>query len=158
MRESGTQVDCLLLTRDRDAVPLFPGTRDESSLLEAEAGQLAAPMRLVQSPEPMARLIVRIHASSEVKLATDAFRPADYHGPAAFPRFRATARGVNPRFIAVLLPLSTEVKEPEVTFPSEEGKQTVRIEWPGRTDTLVWSEHNGSAMPEASFLVKSPPP
>ena len=157
MREPGTQVDCLLLTRDGEAVPSFPGTRGELSLLEAEAGQLAAPMRLVQSPEPKARLVVRIHANSNVKLATDAFRPADYHDPAAFPRFRATTRSVNPRFIAVLLPLSAEVREPGVTFRSEAGKQTVRIEWPGRTDTLVWSEDDGSAMPEASFLVKSPP-
>jgi len=94
---------------------------------------------------------VRMDASSEVTLATDVFRPDDYHGPAAFPRFRATTHDVNPRFIAVLLPLSAKAEEPGVTFEPAEGKRIVRIEWPAHTDALVWSENDGSAM-----LVDSP--
>lgn len=58
---------------------------------------------------------------------------------------RATTHAVNPRFIAVLLPLPAEAEEPGVSFESSDGKRIVRIEWPAHIDTLAWSEADGSA-------------
>ena len=145
MREPGAQVDCLFLTRDGDVVPSLFAAQGEPLLLEAEAGQLVEPMRLVQVPESETRMVVRVHADSEVSLATDAFRPTDYHTPAAFPRFRATTHDVNPRFIAVLLPLPAGATEPGVTFEAGKAKRTVQIKWSSHTDTLVWSQGDGSA-------------
>ena len=95
--------------------------------------------------KPDSRLLVRIDASSKVTLATDVFHPTDYHGPASFPRFRATTRAVNPRFIAILLPLEVNVNEPAVTFELAAGKRIAKVTWPGHTDTFEWSEADGSA-------------
>ncbi len=144
-REPGAQVDCLLLTRDPKAVASLYGLGRNSLLLEAETGRLDAPMRLVQTPKPDTRLVLRIHADSEVDLTTDAFHPSDWHAAAAFPRFRATSQAVNPRYIAVLLPLPVAVEEPRVAFRSGDDQRVVRIEWPGHTDTLTWSTSDGSA-------------
>lgn len=95
--------------------------------------------------KPEARLVVRIHSSTQSVLTTDTFRPVDYHAPAEFPRFKATTHDVNPRFIAVLLPLPATVAEPDVQFESREGKQIATVKWQQHTDTLVWSDRDGSA-------------
>ena len=122
MREPGAQIDCLLFTRDRQTVPSLAVGAGEPLFLDAEAGQITAPMRRVPAPTAEPRFTVRIHADAQPRLSTDAFRPNDYHPPAAFPRLRATVRSVNPRFIAVLLPLPAAVKEPEVRFESKDGE------------------------------------
>ncbi len=145
MREPGAQVDCLLITRHREMVPSLRGVSGNPLLLEAEAGEVESPMRLVRPPQPGTRTVVRVDAHRELALATDVFRPEDYHGRAAFPRFRATTQAVNPRFIAVLLPLPAKTKEPGVRFEAVPGKRIVRIEWPAHTDTIVWSESDGTA-------------
>jgi len=144
MREPGAQVDCVLLTRNREAVPSFPAAWKEPLFMEAELGRLVGAMRLVEWEGTNPRLVVHVDAASKLSLSTDVFEPADYHGPAAFPRFRATVRDVNPRFFAVLLPLPASVKEPEVRFRPDEGKRRVEIEWPGHVDVLEWSESDGS--------------
>jgi len=94
--------------------------------------------------KPDARLVVRIHSCSQSVLTTDTFRPVDYHPPDKFPRFKATTHDVNPRFIAVLLPLPTAIVEPDVRFESHEGKRITTVKWPQHTDTLVWSDSDGS--------------
>jgi hypothetical protein len=86
------------------------------------------------------RLVVRIHADAEAVLSADVFHPVDYHAPAAFPRLRATTRGVNPRFVAVLLPLPAAAAEPEVRFTSQAGQRITTIRWPKHTDTFVWAQ------------------
>ena len=91
-----------------------------------------------------ARLVVRIHSGVQSVLSTDTFRPVDYHAPAKFSRFKATTHDVNPRFIAVLLPLSAAMAEPDVRFESREGNRIVTVKWPQHTDTLVWSDSDGS--------------
>ena len=94
--------------------------------------------------KPDARLVVRIHSCSQSVLTTDTFRPVDYHPPAEFPRFKATTHDVNPRFIAVLLPLPAAMAEPDVRFESREGRRITTVNWPQHTDTLVWSDSDGS--------------
>jgi len=94
--------------------------------------------------KPESRLVVRIHSCSQAVLTTDNFRPIDYHPPAKFPRFKATTHDVNPRFIAILLPLTAAMAEPEVRFESQEGKRITTVKWSQHTDTLVWSDNDGS--------------
>jgi hypothetical protein len=101
-----------------------------------------ATLRPVDRSEP--RLRVHFDASSEAAISTDVFEPEDYHGPAAFPRLRAAVHGVEPRFLAVLLPLPGEVKEPAVDFESIGEKRLVRITWPGHTDVLEWPAGDGT--------------
>jgi hypothetical protein len=144
MREPGAAVDCLQFTRDAELAPALATARRAPLFLEAEAGQLAAPMRLVPARRAEPRLVVRLRAAATPSLTVDAFRPVDYHAPAAFPRFRATVHSVNPRFIAVLLPLPAAVAEPDVQFALNAGKHTVTIRWPQHTDTLVWTERDNS--------------
>ncbi len=143
MREPGAQIDCLALARDDQSVPSLSDADPGSLILEAEKGRLTGLMRGVPSQHSEARLVLRIHADAELSLTTDTFRPIDRHGPAAYPRFRATTRAVNPRYITVLLPLPSEVQEPEVTFSSSEGKRIAKVRWPGNTDTFVWSTDDG---------------
>ncbi len=90
------------------------------------------------------RLVLRIHADSKPTLTTDLFRPKDYHAPAAFPRLRATVQSVNPRFIAVLLPLPAGEGEPKVSFAEQPGKRITTIQWQKHTDRLEWTESDGS--------------
>ncbi len=113
-------------------------------LPKANTSPLPTSMRPAQPGASGPRMVLRLHADSKPVLATDVFRPNDYHPPAAFPRLRATVQGVNPRFIAVLLPLPAAVAEPEVHFESKDGTRTATIRWAEHTDTLVWRESHGS--------------
>jgi len=144
MREPGTQVDCVQFTTDAQLAPTLAIAHSSPLFQEAEAGQLSVPMRVVPARAAAPRLAVRLHAAAKPALAVDAFRPVDYHAPAAFPRLRATVESVNPKFVAVLLPLPADVAEPDVQFASAAGRHTVTIRWPKHTDTLVWSERDGS--------------
>jgi len=53
-------------------------------------------------------------------------------------RLRGVARAVNPRFLALLLPLPGGVAEPNVAFTETAAGLEVRLTWPGRTDLLTW--------------------
>jgi hypothetical protein len=90
------------------------------------------------------RLLVRVDALSGATFSTDVFHPEDYHGPAAFPRLRATVRDVEPRFLALLLPLPAEVKAPEISFESLPDKRLIRIAWPGHVDVFQRPAGNGT--------------
>jgi len=92
------------------------------------------------------RLVLRLDADAEPRISTDMFHPNDWRPPAAFPRLRATARTVNPRFIAVLLPLPPKVREPEVRFERRAGQRVTTVAWPTHTDTFIWSESDGAAV------------
>ncbi len=145
-REPGTQVDCVVLARDGAAVAPLPGILAgpaDPLFREAEGGRLSPPMRIVRSAAQVPRMVVRIRADGDVTLSTDVFRPVDPRPPAAFPRLRATVRGDNPRFIAVLLPLPADTPEPEVRFDAERDRRVVTIRWPGHSDVLSWSVADG---------------
>lgn len=92
------------------------------------------------------RLVLHLDADAKPQFSTDVFSPNDWRPPAAFPRLRATARTVNPRFIAVLLPLPPAVKEPEVRFERRAGQRVTTVAWPTHTDTFIWSDSDGAAV------------
>jgi len=143
MREPGAQIDCLWLTRDLEAVPALPAVQVDPLFIEAESGCVAGAMRTRPNERPEPRLLVHVDAPAGAALATDVFHPEDYHGPAAFLRLRATVRDVEPRLIALLLPLPADVQDPEVRFESHADKRLVRIAWPGHTDVFQWPAGNG---------------
>ena len=144
MREPGAQMDCVVLLREGAAAPDLPAVKEEPLFMEAEGGRLVGAMRLVRPEEERPRLVIRIDGESKPALSTDVFEPEDYHGPAAFPRFRAALRGVEPRFISVLLPLPAGVEEPEVEFESSADKRVVRVKWRGHADTFEWCVKDGT--------------
>lgn len=144
VREPGTQIDCLWLTRDQQATPSLPQVRETGLFAEAESGQWSPPMRCVPAGEAAARLVVRIDAAAATALSTGLFRPVDYHKPAEFPRLRATVRAVNPRFLTLLLPLPGTIAEPEVRFESRERQRLAVIRWSGHCDSIAWPEGDGT--------------
>ncbi|NQT13963.1 MAG: heparinase II/III family protein, partial [Planctomycetes bacterium] len=137
-RERGAEMDCLLLTREKSIPPTLQGASSEPLFAEAENGTVTAPMQVTTTPPLETRLEVHINAESAVTLGTDTFHPKDYHGPAAFPRLRATARAVNPAFMAVLLPLPEDVPAPTVTFASTGGDRRVTVAWESGRDVILW--------------------
>ena len=147
MRESGAQIDCLWLTRDPQAKPPFYAISSvPGRLIEAETGGLAGAMRMAPAAPALPRLVVHLDAVGEPRFTTDVFEPKDYHGPAEFPRLRSTVACLEPRFLAVLLPLPPGVEEPEVSFETKDGVRFVRVAWPGHEDVLAWPP--GEALPK----------
>jgi hypothetical protein len=61
-------------------------------------------------------------------------------------RLHGLARAVNPRFVALLLPLPGGVAEPNVTFTDTPAGVEVWIAWPGRTDRLSWPAGAGQKL------------
>ncbi len=151
MREPGAQIDCVWLSTDPRKVPAVPSDGKDPLFLETEEGRVAGAMRTVKPDHIEPRLLVRIDAARQPAISTDVFEPEDYHGPARFPRLRAMVNDVEPRFLAVLLPLPSAVEEPEVRFESIADKRLVRIAWPSHTDVLEWPA--GDGMPR---LLESP--
>ncbi len=145
MREAGAQIDCLVFAQGEEVAPSLATAACELLFLEAEGGQLTAPMRIVPSPSSEPRLVARIHACSNTALSKDVFRPVDCRAPAAFPRFRATVRAVNPRFMAVLLPLPAAMPEPAVAFDATKEARVITVAWPEHTDKFTWPETEDTA-------------
>ena len=137
-RERGAEMDCLLLTREKAVPPTLTGAASQPLFAEAESGTLAAPMRVTKTPPLETRFELHIAAESPVRLGTDTFHPNDYHGPAAFPRLRATVRAVNPAFMAVLLPLPQNVPAPTVSFSPAGGDRRVTVAWENGRDVILW--------------------
>ena len=137
-REPGAQVDRLALTTAPDATPPFTGD-PRAILLQAEEGEVAAPMRVV-SEEGKARpprMVVRVAAAAPVFLGVDGYE--------AHPRLNAETTASNPRFAAVLLPLPGDVPEPSVRYVQEEAGLRVRVMWTEATvDEVFWPAATGA--------------
>ena len=133
-REPEANVDSILVTPDLTVQPPFPKPL-KGFPLEAEAGQVTRPMRVVRD-EPKAarpRMKLAIRAAAPVVLSVDAYE--------AHPRLKATARAVAPEFAAVLLPLPGAMAEPSVAFePTAKGLR-IGINWPKRKDLILWPNH-----------------
>ena len=145
VREPGAQLDCLLLTRDLKSVPSLPVAWKEPLFIEAESGRVSGAMRVVSAEAAAPRMTVHLDAASKPVLSTDVFEPEDYHGPAVFPRLKATVQDVNPRFLAVLLPLPVGVQQPDIHFDSIEKGRQVKIAWPDHVDLFECFDEDGSA-------------
>lgn len=126
-REAGAQVDCLaLLPAAQDGPPLDP-----AQIVEAESGQVVAPMVVGQVDEQaQAELRTVLTAAAPLRFRLDGF---DGH-----PRVAADAQAVEPRFGAIFAPLAGATKPPRVTRSVEGGEDVIEVVWPQRTDTIVW--------------------
>jgi len=135
-REPGAQVDRLALTRDAAARPPMFGEAADV-LLEAEAGEAKAPMRVVVEEGDAAppRMAVHLHAAAPVSLSVDGY---DGH-----PRLNAVVTARNPRFAAVLLPLPGGTAQPDVSFTPEAEALLIRVEWPSGVDEVLWPRATG---------------
>ncbi len=137
-REPGAQVDRLALTMAPDAAPPF--TDDPwAILLEAEEGEVAAPMRVVreEGKAKPPRMVVRVAAAAPVFLSVDAYE--------VHPRLTAQTTASNPRFAAVLLPLPGDTAEPSVSYVQEETGLRLRVMWTeAMVDQVFWPAATGA--------------
>jgi len=130
-REPGAQLDQVIITPDAGPAAAL-GAHPQARTLEAEDGQVAAPMRVVKvTPEQRPSFLrVGIHAAGPVSLDIDKY---DGH-----PRLVAKVRAVNPRFVAVLMPLPYGHPGPEVAVTQQQGTTRIQIHRSGRTDVVMW--------------------
>jgi hypothetical protein len=139
-REPAAEIDCFVV-RPEDAAPPDPDEAQADPLFrEAESGEITPPMRVVRVPEVATRLLVAIDAVTPVSLRRDVRETLDYHGPGRYPVLRADTAAVNPRFIAVLIPLAAANARPSVTFSAADRGRQVRIAWPGHEDLITWPD------------------
>lgn len=139
-REPGAEMDCLVLLPAGADTPSLKVAQASPLFAEAEAGTCEAPMRVERTEPAAARLELHLDAAAPLTLGTDIFNPQDYHGPAAFPRLRASTQAVNPEFAAVLLPLPNGTASPTVSFDTDSKGRRIVIDWAdgkGR-DEILW--------------------
>jgi hypothetical protein len=137
-REPAAQIDCLFLTEDAETPPTPEAVRNDPLFREAEDGQLTAPMRTVRLPGNPTRLMVRVDGIDPITMRTDTRETLDYHGPNSYPILRADSKSVNPRFMAVLLPLPADTRDPKVVFRKTDSARMVGIRWSDHDDVLTW--------------------
>ena len=130
-REPGAQFDQVVVTPDAGPSAAL-GAHPQARTLEAEDGQVAAPMRVVKvTPEERPSFLrVVLHAAGPLSLDTDKY---DGH-----PRLVAKVRAINPRFVAVLMPLPYGHPEPKVVVTQQRGATRVQVQRVGRTDVVLW--------------------
>ena len=127
-RESGAQVDCLVLSPNTGGGPVAT-TVPSGVGFESESGQVTAPMRIVNwHLNNHSRLRLHLRAGAPVQIETDAYED--------HPRLKAMTRATEPRFLAVLLPLPPSMPEPDVMTSREGGCWRVQIRWKSRYDSI----------------------
>ena len=133
-------MDCLVLQPVGASSPSMLDAPKGPLFVEAESGACDEPMRVQRATSVAARLELHLNAATPLKIGTDVFNPKDYHGPASFPRLRATTTAVNPAFAAVLLPLKGDVASPAVSFATTPEGRRIAIEWgEGKgKDEILW--------------------
>ena len=88
-------------------------------------------------------MVVFLDAESPLTIEQDIYTPGDTHKPASFPRLGTTCRTVNPYFAAVLIPTSD--RSPNVRFKNTPNQKTIYIDWPEKTDRIIWNKNkNGN--------------
>lgn len=128
-REPGAQIDQLVLARSTADVEDAEEAPD-GIFLEAEAGQVTAPMLVVAwKADQFPRLRLHIRAAADARFEVDSY---DGH-----PRLNAIVRATEPRFLAVLLPLPAGVAEPTLTADDHSGRWRVQLQWRDRRDTII---------------------
>lgn len=136
-RETGAQVNCAVVVPVGTVAPFLGLPR-----LRAEAAEVTAPMvRISAEGAAPAHMELALHASGPVTEVVDA-----YNG---HPRLTATVRGKQPGFVAVLLPLPGDVAAPKVSFERQGGALLVTVQWPARTDRILWPD-GGARRPRLS--------
>ena len=98
-----------------------------------------------QKKSASAKMFVFLDAESPFTVTQDIYTPGDTHKPASFPRLGATCRTENPYFAAVLIPTDAAVS-PKVRFENTPDQKIIHIDWPGKTDRIIWNKKDtGSA-------------
>jgi len=129
-REPGAQVDRVLVTADAKAAPPFVASL-QAVQLEAEAGTLAAPMRVVREEGAAPpRLLLFMHAGAPIRFEVHAYE--------THPRLKATARTVRPEFTAVMVPLPGGTQAPKVAFAQHDDGLHLTVTWAEATDEIRW--------------------
>jgi hypothetical protein len=95
-------------------------------------------------------MFVFLDADSPVTVSQDTYTPKDTQSPAAFPRLMATCPAVNPYFSAVLVPTDS-TPPPTVRFENTPEETTVAVEWPERTDLIVWNKQTKNRSAAVTF-------
>jgi hypothetical protein len=90
------------------------------------------------------RMEVFIDAANPVKLSYDKYAPDDNHVPRDFLRLRAKTDAVNPRFVAVLVPMPADQKAPKINTRRDGREVYIEIVWTNRTDRIKWSDESVS--------------
>ena len=130
-RETGAQLERLVVTSNLEAKPPFEGDTGALVLLPEKAA-IKAPMELVRTPADARapRLRLWLTAAVPVRFAVDGY---DGHQ-----RLKAVVTAVAPEFATLLLPLPGGAKEPRVRMERRDGEVRVTVEGPGRTDEILW--------------------
>ena len=134
-RERGAQLNRVVLTKDSVAPP-FPPLAQGFLLTSAEAS-VTAPMVYVPRD---AKMKVMMDANGPITYETDTYEPGDGRVPKNFPRLKATVHAENPRFLTVMVPQHIDAEDPNISFDTTIEYSNITIEWPYRTDVIVWSE------------------
>ena len=121
---------------------------------------LADPHMSVISPSDAkdsntAKMLVFIDSASPLSVRQENYTvtPNDHRRPAAYPRLRAYSKAVNPYFTAVLIPTDGSINAPNVKFDKAHNETVVNIEWPKRTDKIIWKKE-GKLRPQIQILNK----
>ena len=97
------------------------------------------------------KMMVFLDADSDLAVISDICTPEDIKNPnlkpESFPRLNAICNAVNPYFAAVLIPIAGAVL-PEVRFESVPDGKVIYVEWPEKTDRILW--RTGISSPETA--------
>ncbi len=141
-RETGAQLQRVILTADPEAAPPFLH-HYEGIVLHPDQATIEEPMRLVreEGDPDTPRMRVLLGATGPLGHEVDGY---DGHL-----RLKASLTTVQPEFAAVLLPLPAGVDEPEVVVNRDAGVLRIEVGWTNRSDLIIWPSE-GDRRPEVS--------
>lgn len=119
--------------------------------LDIAPGDKAAVVFPVTNNPTGVKMHVFFDAETDPVVARDSCTLADGMSPSTFPRLSASCRAVNPYFAAVLIPLAGTAP-PQVRFEESSSLKTVFVEWPEKTDRIVWNKVGGPSQASVQFL------
>jgi hypothetical protein len=97
------------------------------------------------------KMHVFFDAETDPVVTSDSCTLADGIAPSTFPRLSASCRAVNPYFASVLIPLAGTAP-PQVRFEETSSLKTIFVEWPEKTDRIVWNKAGGLSQASVQFL------
>ena len=142
-RETGAQLQRVILTAHPEAAPPFPHDH-EGIVLHPEEATIEEPMRVVreEGDPDTPHMRVLISAAGPLRHEVDGY---DGHL-----RLMASVATVQPEFAAVLLPLPAGVDEPEVVVNRDGGVLRIEVGWTNRSDLIIWPAE-GDRRPEVTL-------
>ena len=134
-RETGSQLAAAFLTDNlSQSAPITPF--NPGFFFKASQALVTAPMAFFPADSAMQ---VIMDGESTISYGFDFYEPDDGRVPESFPRLRASCESVNPRFITFMMPHYNSQTLPDVTFSDVAQGRKITINWPDRTDEMVWT-------------------